>query len=91
MGVYIEKENDADLYKDLYDEVQRLIRASDEIIVSVEKAPKKEKTDDKKDNKKNIDPAILEKGMGFCVRTGLKIPFKLKNPLVMKPTNQIRI
>ena len=38
MGVYIEKEKDPVLYKDIYDEVQRLIRVSDEIIVSVEKA-----------------------------------------------------
>ncbi|CAB1276174.1 hypothetical protein [Candidatus Nitrosacidococcus tergens] len=40
MGIYIEKSSDPELYKDVYEEAQRLIRISDEIIVSVEKAEK---------------------------------------------------
>lgn len=51
MGIYIEKSNDPDLYKDIYDEAQRLIRVSDEIIVSVEKASTKEKQSEKTETK----------------------------------------
>jgi phosphatidylserine/phosphatidylglycerophosphate/cardiolipin synthase-like enzyme len=39
MGIYVVKETDPVLYNEIYEEVKRLIRISDEIIVSVEKAP----------------------------------------------------
>ena len=39
MGIYVVKETDPILYNEIYEEVKRLIRISDEIIVSVEKAP----------------------------------------------------
>ena len=38
MGIYVVKETDPTLYNEIYEEVKRLIRISDEIIVSVEKA-----------------------------------------------------
>lgn len=41
MGIYVVKETDQALYHEIYEEVKRLIRISDEIIVSVEKAPAK--------------------------------------------------
>lgn len=41
MGIYVVKETDTVLYNEIYEEVKRLIRISDEIIVSVEKAPTK--------------------------------------------------
>lgn len=41
MGIYVVKETDPTLYNEIYEEVKRLIRISDEIIVSVEKAPTK--------------------------------------------------
>ena len=41
MGIYVVKETDPTLYNEIYEEVKRLIRISDEIIVSVEKAPSK--------------------------------------------------
>jgi phosphatidylserine/phosphatidylglycerophosphate/cardiolipin synthase-like enzyme len=44
MGIHIDKTTDPELYKDIYEEAQRLIRISDEIVISVEKAPTKEKT-----------------------------------------------
>jgi len=43
MGIHIDKVTDPELYKDIYEEAQRLIRISDEIVISVEKAPTKEK------------------------------------------------
>lgn len=39
MGIYVVKESDPTLYNEIYEEVKRLIRISDELIVSVEKAP----------------------------------------------------
>lgn len=39
MGIYVVKETDPTLYNEIYEEVKRLIRISDEIIVTVEKAP----------------------------------------------------
>src|ERR1044072_1982957 len=42
MGIHIDKATDLQLYKDIYEEAQRLIRISDEIVISVEKALAKE-------------------------------------------------
>lgn len=75
MGVYIEKSTDPELYKDIYNEAQRLIRISDEIIVSVEKATVKEKQAEK------ILEKTSDKKSGYCIRTGKKIPFNIKKPL----------
>lgn len=41
MGIHVAKEDDPKLYNEIAEEVKRLIRISDEIIVSVEKAPAK--------------------------------------------------
>jgi phosphatidylserine/phosphatidylglycerophosphate/cardiolipin synthase-like enzyme len=40
MGIHVTKENDTDLYNDIYDEVQRLLTISEEIRVSVKKVDK---------------------------------------------------
>jgi len=40
MGIHVTKENDADLYNDIYIEVQRLLTISEEIRVSVKKIDK---------------------------------------------------
>ncbi len=40
MGIHVTKENDADLYNDIYNEVQRLLTISEEIRVSVKKIDK---------------------------------------------------
>ena len=44
MGIYINKENDSELYDNIYKEAMRLVRISDEIKVSVTQVPKIEKT-----------------------------------------------
>ena len=41
MGIYLTKENDAKLYSDIYQEVDRLLQISEEIRVSVKKVDKK--------------------------------------------------
>jgi hypothetical protein len=80
MGILVEKISDPDLYKEIYDEAYRLIRISDEIVISVEKAPTKEKHSDKQDIKSKSDKK-LTKGIGYCIRTGVEIPFDDFNPL----------
>jgi phosphatidylserine/phosphatidylglycerophosphate/cardiolipin synthase-like enzyme len=40
MGIHVTKQNDADLYNDIYNEVQRLLTISEEIRVSVKKIDK---------------------------------------------------
>jgi len=81
MGIYIEKNSDPDLYKDIYDEAQRLIRISDEIIVSVEKAPTKEIQADRIEIKTNTEKKSDLNQAGFCIRTGVSIPFNIEKPL----------
>ncbi|WP_105171383.1 phospholipase D family protein [Pseudoalteromonas sp. T1lg24] len=37
MGIYVSRDDDAELYRDAYDEAQRIIRISDEVRVKLEK------------------------------------------------------
>jgi phosphatidylserine/phosphatidylglycerophosphate/cardiolipin synthase-like enzyme len=76
MGIHIDKSVDPELYKDIYEEAQRLIRISDEIVISVEKAPVKEKQASKPDRKSKA-----EKINGYCIRTGIEIPFNVEKPM----------
>jgi phosphatidylserine/phosphatidylglycerophosphate/cardiolipin synthase-like enzyme len=76
MGIHVDKITDPELYKDIYDEAQRLIRISDKIIISVEKATTKEKQVSKPDLKPKAD-----KTNGFCIRTGVEIPFNVEKPM----------
>jgi hypothetical protein len=41
MGVYVSRNDDAEMYKDAYEEAQRIIRISDEIRISLEKVERK--------------------------------------------------
>jgi phosphatidylserine/phosphatidylglycerophosphate/cardiolipin synthase-like enzyme len=45
MGILISRSADAELYRDVYEEAQRLIRVSDEIRISLEKVEKPDKGD----------------------------------------------
>jgi len=81
MGIYIEKSNDPELYKDIYNEAQRLIRISDEIVVSVEKAQPKERQLEKVETKPKDGKKIEPKKSGYCIRTGIEIPFNVEKPL----------
>lgn len=74
MGIYIQKEADPELYKEIFEEAQRLIRISDEIVFSVEKARIDNKATDKKQSKKSTMT------MGYCIRTGVEIPFDVEKP-----------
>lgn len=73
MGIYINKNEDPDLYKDIYDEVQRLIRISEEFIFSVERPSIKETQPEVIKSKNKIS--------GYCIRTGTEIPFNVEKPM----------
>jgi len=82
MGIYISKAQDADLYNSALEEVQRLLTISEEIRVTVKKVtadtpPKTEKkaVEVKTSNFKS------DKQTGFCIRTGIPIPFNIEKPM----------
>lgn len=79
MGIYIEKDTDTELYKEIYEEAHRLIRISDEIVISVEKAAIKETNINKSTTKLKVD-----KKHGYCIRTGVEILFNTKKPMCEK-------
>ena len=76
MGIHVDKNVDPELYKDIYDEANRLIRISDEIVISVEKAKSVYKPINKIEAKPNF-----EKVAGYCIRTGIEIPFNVEKPM----------
>lgn len=55
MGVYIEKENEAELYKDTYEEAKRLIRISDQVRLSADKIEESVEKTEKPDKKPRAD------------------------------------
>lgn len=73
MGVYISKENDAELFEDIYKESSRLIRISEEIKVTVEKVIQVNNVEKPKEKKS------AAKDEGHCIRCSKKIKL---NPLV---------
>ncbi len=46
MGVYIQREHEPDLYRETYDEAQRLIRVSDQVRLSAEKVEERGASED---------------------------------------------
>lgn len=82
MGIYISKAQDTDLYNDTLEEVQRLLTISEEIRITVKKVtadtpPKSEKKAESKESHKESS----NKPIGYCIRTGVEIPFNLEKPL----------
>jgi len=84
MGIHVTKENDSDLYKSIFDEVQRLLTVSEEIRVTVQKVFSN--NNDKKDSKpsQNTKDKFSHKPTGYCIRTGVEIPFNIEKPLSLE-------
>ncbi|MDP3879577.1 MAG: phospholipase D family protein [Dehalococcoidales bacterium] len=72
MGIYVTKDEDSELYTDIYNEAMRLVRISDEIKVSVIQIPKT-------DLPTKPQPVQLENS-GYCVRCGTEIKLNPKSP-----------
>ncbi|MBC7412429.1 MAG: phospholipase D family protein [Bacteroidia bacterium] len=83
MGIYISKADDADLYNATLEEVQRLLTISDEIRVTIKKvnADTPAKNEKKVVETKAAYSKTLVKQTGFCIRTGVSIPFNVEKPL----------
>jgi len=83
MGIYISKSMDPDLYNATLEEVQRLLTISEEIRVTVKKvtADTPSKTEKKNKEIKQQSSKSSEKQMGYCIRTGVEIPFNVEKPL----------
>ncbi len=81
MGIYISKDGDGDLYKSVFEEVQRLLTVSEEIRVTVQKIDTnlKDKKDSKTSHHKNDKTS--HEVTGYCIRTGVEIPFNIEKPL----------
>jgi phosphatidylserine/phosphatidylglycerophosphate/cardiolipin synthase-like enzyme len=83
MGIYISKTQDPDLYSATFDEVQRLLTISEEIRITVKKvtADTPPKTEKKSIEEKPANSKSSNKPTGFCIRTGVPIPFNVEKPL----------
>jgi phosphatidylserine/phosphatidylglycerophosphate/cardiolipin synthase-like enzyme len=72
MGVLISRSDDADLYKDAYEEAQRIIRISDEVRISLEVVTKENDTDNNKiDNEETTEKLTSSK---LAQKLGIKTP-----------------
>lgn len=83
MGIYITKAQDTELYNATLEEVQRLLTISEEIRVSVKKvtADTPPKTEKKIVETKSATTFSANKKTGFCIRTGVEIPFNIEKPM----------
>jgi phosphatidylserine/phosphatidylglycerophosphate/cardiolipin synthase-like enzyme len=62
MGVFIDRNIDSELYRDTYEEVQRIIRISDEVKMTLEKKPS---TDPQEESNDKLTTSKLAKKHGF--------------------------
>jgi hypothetical protein len=83
MGIYFTKMQDLDLYNATLEEAQRLLTISEEIRVTVKKvtADTPPKTEKKTADAKLSNTKASEKQTGFCIRTGVPIPFNVEKPM----------
>ena len=80
MGIYISREKDEELYKQIGNEVDRIKRGSERRTISVEKVDntKAEPTEPiTKTKRKKMDG----KQTGYCIRTGKEISFNVEKPM----------
>lgn len=83
MGIHISKVQDPDLYNSTLEEAQRLLTISEEIRVTVKKitSDTTTKTEKKIVESKPSDSKPSDKQNGFCIRTGVAIPFNVEKPM----------
>jgi hypothetical protein len=79
MGVLVDKNdpNDAELFTDALNEVEFIIQNSQRFEVG---APKPAITKTERQEK----PTTAKKATGYCIRTGVEIPFNIDRPLSLK-------
>lgn len=65
MGILIQRTEDKELYKDSYEEAQRIIRISDEIRISVETIEKESEYEEENNKNNKITTSRLAKKLGL--------------------------
>jgi phosphatidylserine/phosphatidylglycerophosphate/cardiolipin synthase-like enzyme len=81
MGIFIEKSVAPELYREIYEEVQRLLRISNDKIDSVEKTKLKKEQSERIVAVKNGEKRLNSKQNGYCIRTGVEMVFNVERPL----------
>ena len=74
MGIYVTKEEDENLYLEIYEEVSSLIRTSEHVSISIEKV----------EVKKEHQKVSKSTGRGYCIRCGTEIKLDPEHPLCKK-------
>ncbi len=82
MGIYISKEKDEELYMQVATEVDRVKRGSEHRTISVQKVEsKKTEMPNLKSDVRTESKITNSKQTGYCIRTGVEIPFNLEKPM----------
>jgi hypothetical protein len=76
MGVFVEKEQDVELYLQAFEEVQSILNASEESLLQV--AARKPYQ-----SKKSTSSKPAKKAMGYCIRCETRIVFDASKPLCL--------
>jgi len=79
MGIHVTKEDDPQLYDEIYQSARRLIRISDEVRLSVEKVKPQE---DRPAEPQTSQPAT--NAGGYCLRCGTAISFNPQAPYCLE-------
>lgn len=83
MGVLIDRNdpNDTQLFDDAMKEVDFIAETSDRFEFSTAKSSEPSKPAAKEVDKRPSQPRAASKSTGFCIRTGVEIPFNVEKPL----------
>lgn len=73
MGIHISREEDSDMYRDAYEEAQRIIRISDEVRISLQKIEKSTQQDEIIKPNESINDTYLAKITSSKLATKLKL------------------
>jgi phosphatidylserine/phosphatidylglycerophosphate/cardiolipin synthase-like enzyme len=84
MGVHVSRDEDAEMYRDTYEEAQRIIRISDEIRVSMQKVEKLKQEDEasKLDSPKEDNLSLKITSSKLASKLKLKTPELLEQLLL---------
>lgn len=80
MGVHVSRDDDTEMYKDTYEEAQRIIRISDEVRISLEKIDKPKKQDKSTEsNSQKADDKLTK-----ITSSKLAVKLKVKTPELLE-------
>jgi hypothetical protein len=80
MGVFVSRDNDPEMYKDTYEEAQRIIRISDEVRVSLQKIEKPKKSELSTELGEQSEDGDSSK----ITSSKLAVKLKLKTPVLIE-------